>query len=142
MSRLQYSGGARLIRVVAALLGGSLVILALFGDRLGVGGQGGFGGTQAVALLLGIGLLALAWGWDRFPALYRGTALILLNTIVLLALLEFGAALLLVALEPWRLPDPVLSGAPRRGSEALLLCDPELEQGVLAGARTGTSEPV
>jgi hypothetical protein len=79
----------------------------IFGDRVGVGSEGGFGVTQAVGLGLGIGLLVLGLAGSKLPSLYRGVALIVLNSLVLHAVLEFGSALLLtVTSRGTATPDP------------------------------------
>jgi lysophospholipase L1-like esterase len=89
------SGQWRLIRSGAIVVGASLAIVALWGDRIGLGDAGGFGATQALALLFGVALLVIGWAGSRLPALYRGAALMLLNIGVLLILLELGAAVVL-----------------------------------------------
>ncbi len=92
------------IRIAAVVVGGSIVLLALLGDRLGLNDTGGFGAIQALAAVLGSALAAIGWAGTRTPALYRGAALMLLNTIVLLVLFELGAALLLRVIGPRDLP--------------------------------------
>ncbi len=86
------------VRVAVRVMGGSAILMALLGDRVGLG-SGGFGGIQALAVALGCGLLALGWAGSRTPAWYRGIAVMLLNVVVLLTLLELGAALVLKVLE-------------------------------------------
>jgi hypothetical protein len=88
------------IRIAAVALGGVLVVVMLFGDRVGLGDRGAFGVTQAAGLTLGVGLVVLGWAGPRLPGLYRGTALVLLNSLVLLVVLEFGAALFLMFMSP------------------------------------------
>ncbi|MGH7516530.1 MAG: SGNH/GDSL hydrolase family protein [Gemmatimonadales bacterium] len=95
----------KLIRIAAAVVGGSIALLALLGDRLGLGDTGGFGASQALAAVLGAALAAIGWAGSRTPALYREAALMLLNTIVLLGLFELGAALLLRVISPHALPQ-------------------------------------
>lgn len=86
------------MRIAARVMGGSAILVALLGDRVGLG-SGGFGGIQALAVALGCGLLVLGWAGSRTPAWYRGIAVMLLNVVVLLTLLELGAALVLKVLE-------------------------------------------
>ena len=52
--------------------------------------------------IAGFGLVAIGWAGRRTPALYRAVALMLLNTVVLLAALELGAAVLLRVIDPAR----------------------------------------
>ena len=73
--------------------GGLMIILALAADRLGFGSAGSIGIGQI--LLIAIGLLAMLVGvlGSRFAKLYQNTATVLLNTIVLLVLVELVAIL-------------------------------------------------
>lgn len=102
-TKSKFSFGAEFwkpVRIAAVALGVFLALLALFGERIGIGSEGGFGVTQTIALALGVGLMVIGWLGSRLPSLYRGAALILLNTLVLLLLLELGASVLLGAGTP------------------------------------------
>ncbi|MGH7717959.1 MAG: hypothetical protein ACREON_03825 [Gemmatimonadaceae bacterium] len=81
------------LRAIPAALGAVMVLAALLGDRL-TGGGGGIGRTQV--LLLVVGLLLLLGGIlaQRAVPLYKAVALMALNTVVLLVVLELGAAVL------------------------------------------------
>ncbi len=101
---------SRVIRIAALALGGSAILVALLGDRFGWGGAGGFGYTQALAGALGCGLLVLGWAGSRMPAWYRGIAIMLLNTIVLLIVAELGAVLVLKVIDR-SATDPKVAGS-------------------------------
>ena len=62
--------------------------MALLADELGYGDAGSFGIGQLLLLLAGVLLVLAGLLGKRFIAAYHGTAIILLNTIILLALVE------------------------------------------------------
>ena len=95
VAAMQSGKGWKPIRITSGVVGGLLVVAAILGDRFGLGDTGGFGLSQALALFLGCGMVAFAWTGKNFPGLYRGTSLLILNTLVLLILLELGAGVLL-----------------------------------------------
>jgi len=88
------------LRVAAGIIAAGLVGLALFADRLGTGTSGGFGMGQIMLVIAGVGFLTAALLGRRLIPLYKGTALLLLNTVVLLIALELAAAGLLHFLAP------------------------------------------
>jgi lysophospholipase L1-like esterase len=82
-------------------IGTVLLAAALAPGSLGVGDARGFGATQLAAVVIGIAALGAAVAWRRFLSAYRTGAALLLNTLLLLASCELGAALVLL-----RLPAP------------------------------------
>jgi hypothetical protein len=81
----------KLMRVLLNGIGGAIIILALVTDKLGLGTPGSFGLGQFLLLLMGFILALVGSLGKKFINLYRGIAIIILNTILLLALLELGA---------------------------------------------------
>jgi hypothetical protein len=73
------------------LTGGAMITLALIADKLGYGDAGSFGVGQFLLLMAGLMLLLIGVLGKRFVNLYRGVAIIILNTLLLLAFLELGA---------------------------------------------------
>lgn len=80
--------------VILIVVGCATTIIALLADRLGFGDPGGLGTGQF--LLAGAGLFLVLTGLlgKRIAKLYRATAIILLNTLVLLSAVELGAIVL------------------------------------------------
>lgn len=97
----------RVLRAITVLIGGAMIVEGLLADWTGLSRPGSFGGDQI--LLVSAGLVALVSGFlfrvndvrslrslgQRIAVLYRGAAIVILNTLVLLALLELGAMLVL-----------------------------------------------
>ncbi len=73
------------------MVGGSLIIIAFLIDRLGYGDPGNFGVGQFLLVIVGLVVFLTGLLGKRIVNFYRGVALILLNTFVLLACLELGA---------------------------------------------------
>lgn len=79
------------LRAALVTLGSALVLIALLADQLGLGTPGSLGIGQVILALTGI-LVALGGILGRtFPRFYRGLAVVLLNTVVLLAVVEITA---------------------------------------------------
>ena len=79
--------GARGARRIAGVAGALLVALALV-PEVRRSGSPGLGVMQIALLAAGMLMLLVAWLGARFPSAYRATAVMLLNTILLLAALE------------------------------------------------------
>jgi lysophospholipase L1-like esterase len=89
--------GLEAARRPALVLGLALLIIAIASGLFGRG-HPGFGRSEILLGLLGAALLAAAaFGW-RFVAAYKATALIAMNLIVALVLLELGAGLALMVI--------------------------------------------
>ncbi len=81
----------RQLRAAAVALGAVMVLVALFADQLGLDHSPAFGTGETLLLVAGcLPLLAGLLG-KRLPAAYKGAAIVLLNTAVLLAALELAA---------------------------------------------------
>ena len=79
------------IQIAIALLGVIVIVFSFSLDSLGFGSPGSFGIGQAILLTVGIlGLLTGLLG-RKVITLYKGFAIILLNTLILLALVELAA---------------------------------------------------
>jgi hypothetical protein len=93
MSRRQlaYRSGLRTPIVVMGLVS---VVVAIMADRFGLGQPDSFGRGQVLLILGGCLLVAGGLLGKRFVPVYRDTAVILLNTLLLLAALEFAAIVL------------------------------------------------
>lgn len=83
---------------MAAGIGLALVTIGVLGDFLISGAGWGFGTSQLVVVFLGALVLVAAWLGRRLAAVYRGVALLLLNTLVLLLVVEVFAAAILAIL--------------------------------------------
>jgi lysophospholipase L1-like esterase len=84
-----------------------LVAVGLVPGGLGAGDASAFGVTQLAAILVGLSALGGALAGPRLTRAYRSAAAILVNTVLLLAVAELGAALVLSALPasaPFRYP--------------------------------------
>jgi lysophospholipase L1-like esterase len=73
------------------LVGATIVVLAIFADKLGYGDPGRLGVGQLLLALAGLVVALTGLLGKRILELYRGVAILLLNTLVLLAILELGA---------------------------------------------------
>lgn len=82
-------GTVRTARKVAVSLGCLLVLVACLADLLGLSAGSGFSGNQVAFGAAGIVLIVAGILGRRFPRFYRGTAVLLLNVIIVLILLEF-----------------------------------------------------
>ena len=82
-------------RKIAVLIGILLFLAALFGNIIGISSGEGIGFGQIFTALSGI-LIVLAGAFGRrFVNGYRSVAIMILNTLILLALLEFSALILI-----------------------------------------------
>ena len=79
------------IQLVLIGIGGAILILALMVDWLGFGQPGNFGIGQLLLIVIGLVLVLIGLFGRRVIDLYRGIAIMLLNTLALLAFLELGA---------------------------------------------------
>jgi lysophospholipase L1-like esterase len=95
---------SRLIRISAFAMGAIMVLAALLGHRLDLSKTPGLGTVEALALVCGVCCMLVAWAGPRTPALYSRAAIMLLNTIVLLAVVELGSAVLLSVMGPRQTP--------------------------------------
>ena len=73
------------------LIGVGFVLVALLADRFGYGDDTGFGVGQLLLGLLGIALLLVGYYGRNFLSIYRGAALVFVNTLLLLGFVELGA---------------------------------------------------
>jgi lysophospholipase L1-like esterase len=76
------------------LVGATIVVLAIFADKLGYGDPGSLGVGQLLLALVGLVVSLTGLLGKRIVELYRGVAILLLNTLVLLAILELGAIII------------------------------------------------
>ena len=107
-----------------------LILLAFAADWLGIGDAARFGRNQLFSLV--IGLFAIAIGFlfrpedmrdlksfgVRLLALYKGAAILLLNTMVLIIMLEMGAFVIIRSLNKANSPDNPPVSRPVRAWEA------------------------
>jgi hypothetical protein len=100
---------AGLARRSAGSLGAAIILLAL-GLDLTTGARFSFGRAQLLLLLVGLAVLTVSIAGRRTPALYKGTALLLLNTLVALAAAELASFLVLqLATRGERPKQPLMS---------------------------------
>jgi len=84
------------LRILASALGGAAILLSLLSGAMGlfsVDGTG-IGRNQALLLLVGVAMLAAALLGRRFVRAYSSAAVLLLNTVLALAVLELAALVL------------------------------------------------
>ncbi len=79
------------LRVFSLVAGVLLLLAAAFANPLGLSVSGGLSRNQIVIGLFGMGMIAAALLGRKFPGCYRGLALILLNTVLLLLLLDLAS---------------------------------------------------
>ena len=68
-------------------------VLRVLADRVEIGSRSPpkFGTGETLLLLAGLALIVVGWLGTRTAAVYRAAALVLLNTVLLLVLLELGS---------------------------------------------------
>ena len=103
-------GGMGRRRMIGAGVGVAVMLVALFADYL-TGAPRALGRAQIALALIGLAIAIIAVAGRRTPELYRGAALLLLNTIVILAAAELAAGLILQRWTPNRSAPPQLSQA-------------------------------
>lgn len=81
----------KLLQVSIILAGGCILIFALMADRFGYGEPGRFGSGQFLLALISVAFILIGWQGRKIFNLYHAAALLLLNTLIMLALLELGA---------------------------------------------------
>ena len=81
---------ARVLRWGVAGVGALMVMVSLFADELELDHSDSFGVGETLLLLVGVLLLVAAIMGRRFFRLYRDGAVILINTMILLVLVELG----------------------------------------------------
>jgi lysophospholipase L1-like esterase len=104
-----YRDRLQLWRLLALLVGGATIAEGLLADWTGLSRPGSFGGDQILLVSAGlvVSLVGFLFGVNdvrnlrsfgqRIAVLYRGAAILVLNTLVLLGCLELGAMFLLTA---------------------------------------------
>jgi lysophospholipase L1-like esterase len=68
-----------------------LIAVAVLADRLGIGQAGSVGIGQLLLAAAGFILVAAGWSGRRFFSAYTGASVLLLNTLILLGMIEVGA---------------------------------------------------
>jgi lysophospholipase L1-like esterase len=110
-------------RYFTLVVGLCLVVLALAADWLGLGASTGFGQGQKILMFFGstlflLGLAARTQDWTspqafgkRVQSLYSGIAILILNTLLIVLLLETGSMVVLRVLGSHKastvMPDPI-----------------------------------
>ena len=83
--------GLKVLRPLTMVAGGTIMLVGLVADWIGLGMPGSFGKGQIMAVSAGLGLLLIGLLGQRVAALYRGAAILLLNTLILFACLALVA---------------------------------------------------
>lgn len=99
------------IRRGAIAIGVAIAFLALLLDDL-TGARRSFGSAQLLLLLVGLTVIAVSVAGSRTPAMYRATALLLLNTLIALAGAELASALILLRLTSSEQTMPLMGESP------------------------------
>jgi hypothetical protein len=114
------SGEHRLLRSVLVLTGLLVAFLALSADSIGLSRGEGISRNQVVMAVIGIATATAAMLGRRLPAVWRGLGLLLLNTLLVLVLMDLAAlaAVKLLARDdlPDRIPAERLAGIRRAQS--------------------------
>ncbi|HPN63241.1 MAG: hypothetical protein BWX47_00537 [candidate division Hyd24-12 bacterium ADurb.Bin004] len=92
------------LRIFLPAAGVLMVFAGVFGDSIGLSRGSGFGYGQFFICLTGIVLIVAGFAGRRFPAVYKRASLVLMNTILLLMLLEF-TSLMITRVFPFDFPD-------------------------------------
>jgi len=95
----------RTIRWVAVSLGFLLFLVASLADLLGLSAGSGFSGNQVTFAAAGIVLVAAGILGRRFLRFYRGTAIMLLNIVIVLILLELLSLVIVKLIDNDRFSD-------------------------------------
>jgi hypothetical protein len=95
----------RTIRWVAASFGFLLLLVALLVDLLGLSAGSGFSGNQVAFAVAGFVFVIAGILGRRFPRLYKGTAVLFLNVIIVLILLEFMSLVIVKLVDNDRFSD-------------------------------------
>lgn len=98
-------GTIRFLRRGSMILGVVLVLLSLAAGRLGLSVSGGLSRNQIGIGVAGLALITAGITGRKFPGLYRGTAVFLLNLVVLIMAVEFLALVILKVLDAGRFQD-------------------------------------
>ncbi len=94
------SRSVRLLRFAAAAAGLLLILAALLSDIVGLSVNREFSSNQITIIILGVCLFAAAILGRKTPQVYRGIAIMLLNTILILVLADLAALLVLKVWNP------------------------------------------
>ena len=81
----------KMLRAMVMTVGEAMMIAALLADWIKLSAPGSFGKGQILLFLAGFIVSLIGLLVQRIVALYRGVAIVTLNTLVLLACLESGA---------------------------------------------------
>ena len=84
----------KLIPALFIVLGGILIVFAFLADLLGYGDVGSFGIGQIFLVIAGGIVFLLGVFGKRFIHIYRDIAVVFLNTLILIVLLELGAIII------------------------------------------------
>jgi lysophospholipase L1-like esterase len=111
----------RRIRWAGLGIGVALAAIGLAADIIGLSRSPGIGALQLLLMALGAAIVLIVLLGRRTASVYRGTALIALNTVMLLVAVEFCAMLALWLLKPEEAPPKrVAYYAAQQWSEAFL----------------------
>jgi lysophospholipase L1-like esterase len=102
----------RTIRRGATIAGIAAIATALLADLASAGGTAGLGTGQWLLLAFGTACLAIAALGHRTPSAYRATAIVMLNTLVLLTALEIAATGMLIVSNRRRPAESAVENSP------------------------------
>ena len=72
-------------RIILIVFGGAIIVLGFIMDWIGFGRPGSFGIGQFLMVVIGLSVLLIGLLRKRIINFYRGLAIILLNTLVLIS---------------------------------------------------------
>jgi lysophospholipase L1-like esterase len=101
------SGSHRFLRPALVVAGLLVAVLALSADSIGLSRGEGISRNQAVIAVIGAAVATAAILGRRLPAVWRGLGLLLLNTLLVLVLLDLAALAALKLLVRDDLPDRI-----------------------------------
>ena len=95
-------GAIRVIRTAAVSIGGLLLLVALLANVLGLSTGAGLSRNQITFGVTGLVLISAGLLGRKFPGFYRGTAVMLLNIIIAVILLDLMALVMVKMFDPER----------------------------------------
>lgn len=95
-------GSIQMIRVITISIGALLITAALFANVLGLSASSGLSGNQITFGVTGLVLIGGGILGRKFPGFYRSTALMLLNIIIAVVILEILCLALVKIIDPGR----------------------------------------
>ncbi len=95
-------GTVRILKLLAISVGALLVAAAVFADLVGLSSGGGISRNQIGFLVCGVVLILSGLLGRKLPGFYKGAAILVLNVIVAIVIIEFASIVLVKLIDPER----------------------------------------